>query len=405
MATKKYKWFTSRSTTIAPQLSNTWGALTNILDSCLVTGYGSAFPSDIQVSGSKVTFTYTAAHGYLQYQVISVSGTGSTQLDTEHRILSVSSDGLSFVIEVSEVTAVSATNVETKLAPLGWENLYTDANKRVYKTTSKDYKNYYYFVDNECPAGYTTTWAKYARVGIAEGWVGDMEPAGLTIPADWDTWKPSGTGTTMQLGHGKIWYHTNTDASNTTTPTAVAANGNGNWYIIGCESYVYIFNTTRPNSVNYLQSGFGMYQPLHKGFQYNAFLSCSSYLHAANQTTSLHTDHNTLVYINRATMTFSGYGNLNDKSLYPLCFSNITYSGQANQLGVGGPINYFTPIFRDSTSVLMGSPEGLYWLGRIQPYTHEAIINKGGIIHLALNIVANGQACQVVLLIGDLNEA
>lgn len=39
MATKKYKWITSRSTTITPLLSNTWGALTNILDACLSNAF------------------------------------------------------------------------------------------------------------------------------------------------------------------------------------------------------------------------------------------------------------------------------------------------------------------------------------------------------------------------------
>ena len=39
MATKKYKWITSRSTTITPLLSNTCGVLTNILDACLSNAF------------------------------------------------------------------------------------------------------------------------------------------------------------------------------------------------------------------------------------------------------------------------------------------------------------------------------------------------------------------------------
>lgn len=337
--------------------------------------------------------------------MIQVSGTGVAQVDTEHHILSVSADGKSFTIEVKDVNNnLPTSGVETKIAPLGWEGIYTDTNKRVYKTTSTEYNNYYYFVDNTCPATYDTNWAKYARVGIGEGWAGEMNPAGLTIPSDWNSWKPSGTGNTMNMGHGKIFYNATYEVTATVYPTYGSVAGNATWFIFGTESHLYIINSTRPDSSHYMQNGFGMYPSIHEGFRYNAFLSCCTYQNTANNGLGLHIDCNTLLYINRSTYTFSGYGNIDEKNLYPMAFAGISYSGQANTFGIGGPINYITPMFRDGSSILMGYPEGLYWLGRSVPYATETVINRDGEVCMALQIYCNGYWCQAIFKMVDLYE-
>ena len=68
--------FYVHTNTNAPQLSNAFGCMINVLDACLVNGINPLNISNLTMSGSNpessdiVTLTYLTPHGYQQYQVL-----------------------------------------------------------------------------------------------------------------------------------------------------------------------------------------------------------------------------------------------------------------------------------------------------------------------------------------------
>lgn len=74
----KYYLFTN---TGAPQLSNNFGCMIDVLDACLVNGFGSQAVSTLTVSGTTATAAYASAHNYLQYQVVKFSNANQAEFN------------------------------------------------------------------------------------------------------------------------------------------------------------------------------------------------------------------------------------------------------------------------------------------------------------------------------------
>ena len=206
-----------------PLLNTDWGALVRLYDACLVDGINLLNISSLSISGSSpetsdlVTITYLTPHGYQQYQVLLLSGSQVESLNGEHRIQSVSTDGLSltFKIKTNVVDAGNILNIMTKLAPLGWTKQYSGTNRAVYKMNSSNGPNHYFFVLNDNPnnngaTGYDNTWARYATTGMAEGLGQDFNPQGLCTPTTWSDIYPRGSGGNVIQGAGKVYYAYNT---------------------------------------------------------------------------------------------------------------------------------------------------------------------------------------------------
>ena len=70
----------------APQLSNTWGCLIDVLDACLVNGVQVGTVSSLTASGTTVTATFGSAHNLQQYQVIKISGATQSEYNVEAKI-------------------------------------------------------------------------------------------------------------------------------------------------------------------------------------------------------------------------------------------------------------------------------------------------------------------------------
>ena len=92
----KYFLYTNAN---APQLTNVWGQLCALLDACLVDGFNQKSISSLSIAGNVITANYPSAHGYLDGQVLLLSGATEATLNKEHRITSVTSTTLTFEVD------------------------------------------------------------------------------------------------------------------------------------------------------------------------------------------------------------------------------------------------------------------------------------------------------------------
>jgi hypothetical protein len=121
--------------TSAPTSSGEVGKMVAILDACLVDGFNTKTPTAISVASNVVTVTATS-HGYNQWDVVEISGvTDKTELNSEWIITSAVTDSFTFTSSTSTDGSAAGT-FSSKIAPLGWEIVFTDTNKRVYRSTN-----------------------------------------------------------------------------------------------------------------------------------------------------------------------------------------------------------------------------------------------------------------------------
>ena len=124
----KYFLYTNAN---APQLTNVWGQLCSLLDACLVDGFNQKSISSLSIAGNVITANYSSAHGYLDGQVLLVSGAVDSSLNKEHRIVSTPS-ATTLTFEVDNVPSSLSGSIKTKLAPIGAIKHLTGSSKRVY---------------------------------------------------------------------------------------------------------------------------------------------------------------------------------------------------------------------------------------------------------------------------------
>jgi hypothetical protein len=72
VASTDIKYYVHTNTN-APQLTNNFGCMIDVLDACLVNGFGSQTVSTLTASGTTVTATFGSAHNFMQYQVIKIA--------------------------------------------------------------------------------------------------------------------------------------------------------------------------------------------------------------------------------------------------------------------------------------------------------------------------------------------
>lgn len=395
------KFFNS-SNLNGPLLNTDWGALIRLYDACLVDGINTLNIASLTIEGNTadtcdiVTLTYLVPHGYQQYQVLLLTGAQVEALNKEHRIQSVSTDGLSltFKINVNLGDAGNTQNIMTKLAPFGWTKEYSGVNRAVYKMNSSNGPNHYFFVLNDDPnnngaTGYDNTWARYATTGFAEGLGVDFNPQGLCHPTTWVDIYPRGSGGNVIQGAGKVYYAYNTYNIDNAYDANQWQAGNRKWEIYGNESYFYLFNSNNLTYPAYQMTGCGQYDCIHQGYNYNTFISNHSW--DAKSVTAWHNpsvDCNQLVGLDteRPVRSLSNLNTVVGGSLRVRSLYGITISGYQAVLNSNGPANLLKAYVMDADSVLMGAYKNLYWLGATRPFNNGQIFTQGENVYKAINM-------------------
>ncbi|USE82021.1 hypothetical protein [Acinetobacter tibetensis] len=397
----------------APQLTNNFGCMIDVLDACLVNGFGAQSVSTLTTSGTTVTATFGAAHNFMQYQVIKIAGANQAEFNGEHRIISVpNANTITFQL-TSEPSVSTATGAMTcSLPPLGWSKPFSAAGKAAYRSNNilLPSRPYLRVVDELDPA-YTSTYAKYAKVGIVEDMTDIDTMLGVQAPYDSaapnKNWVGTGSGTTVINGWAK-WYYAGATANFYSDSQAVPA-GNRNWFLVGNSDYFYILPASIAATTDVIIYGFGAFNSLVNADTSNTFLSCtlnnvaanSSYFHA--QLTGLaDSQATTKILLQR------GYSqaaqSITAKNTSLNTGEAAMYSGSSNYIGAFNLTNVapFAPVFINET-VLRGEMFGLYWLFQNRPYSNYQLIEKNSGLYIAVNVVQSSSTLgQVVLKIGDL---
>lgn len=130
-----------RSTDVgAPTLNRNADTLLAVLDACLVTGYGSKTLSSLVVASGVATATVDAGHDFAMLgtpphdigPVVVIDGATPSVLNAEHRIVVTSLTQFTFPTTAPDGAATGT--ITAKIAPLGWETVFTATNKRVYRS-------------------------------------------------------------------------------------------------------------------------------------------------------------------------------------------------------------------------------------------------------------------------------
>lgn len=239
----------------APVLDNNWGDLTALLRACAVNGFNVKPIQAITCNGTTAT-VQCSGHGYLEHQVVKIEGAEPAGYNGEHRIVSVV-DGNTVTIELAAglapATQAAGQTLQMRAAPLGFEQLFSSGNKLALRSTNPQSPRNVLRVDDSLPAGYTTTWAKFARVTMAQN-MGDIDTfIGARAPFDslnpTKNEVPSGTGTTGYYGWYKWVYVYSSDsvsASLASTPSA----GARSWVLIGDDRGFYLLTGITAGSVS-----------------------------------------------------------------------------------------------------------------------------------------------------------
>ncbi|MGR0306576.1 hypothetical protein [Acinetobacter beijerinckii] len=406
--------FYVHTNTNAPQLQNAFGGMIDVLDACLVNGFGSQSVATLTASGTTVTATFGSAHNYLQYQVIKIAGANQTEFNGEHRILTVpNANTITFGLSaVPSVTTVTGT-ITSSLPSLGWLKPFTGTGKAAYRSSNTllASRPYLRVIDALDPA-YTSTYAKYAKVGIVEdmssidGMFGVQAPYDATLPDK--NWIGTGSGTTAINGWAK-WYYTHSSAfTASANDVNASASGSRSWVLVGNSDYFYILPTATTSNSYALCYGFGGFEALSNSDQSTNFLSATFNYIAANIsfyrgtfTGCSGTDANQKVLIQRLYNQTTQYAESKTISLGAASSIN---SGSSNYIGASAlnNISPFAPVFLNET-VLRGKLPNLHWLFQNKPYANYGVFENNSELFLAV-YCASGTTSegQLVLKIGEL---
>lgn len=246
MANTDIKWF-SFDNTNAPQLSNTWGCMIDVLNACLVTGYGAQQVLSIVVSSGVGIATFGGVHNIQQFQVVEFSGSTNQAINNEFKVLGLTATTIEFLIDVPDQTITDT--ISCKIASLGWTRAFSGAQKAVYQAKDTIKNPYFLRVDNSCDPVYTATYAKFAKVGILETCNGIDDFSGNQAPFDAANPNKNWVGTAGTVG----WFKWVYAAFNNVSPGNYAEHnvpdgGVRSWVLVGNSESFYILPSFMPIS-------------------------------------------------------------------------------------------------------------------------------------------------------------
>lgn len=116
----------------APALRGQVGSLISLLDACLVNGWGSQTASSVTIAGGVATATFPSDHAAAAESVVLVDGATPAGLNGEQKVTVVAPNVIKWATAEADGTATGTITV--KMAPAGWNKVYTGTNLAVYKS-------------------------------------------------------------------------------------------------------------------------------------------------------------------------------------------------------------------------------------------------------------------------------
>ena len=117
----------------APVLNGVAGSKIAQLEACLCTGYGLKAATSLVVAGGIATLTFAGgASAAWPEAVILVAGATNAALNGEQKVLSANTTTVTFATDESD--GVDSGTVTFKIAPAGWEKVYSKTNVAVFRS-------------------------------------------------------------------------------------------------------------------------------------------------------------------------------------------------------------------------------------------------------------------------------
>lgn len=294
----------------APQLANAWGDMIALLDAVLVDGFNLRTIDSLTFADGIATARVNSGHLYLVDQVLSIAGANQPEYNGEVRVLSTTSLEFTFAVTGAPVTPATGT-ISVKVAPLNFEKAFSATNKRVYRSKNVLSNRPFLRVDNSLDPAYTSTYAKKAKVLMAEN-MSDVDTV-VGAQAPFDPTKPlqntvgTGSGTGAYDGWYK-WYYSKQD--NNGADAYGGTGGNKGWVLVGDDRGFYLFNEWQVAVYGRAGYFFTDFASFRQGDAYNTLLTATEWYAPASQTLGYNgADHNN--YCNRS-LDFTGKALMRD---------------------------------------------------------------------------------------------
>lgn len=135
----------------APVLTTAAGSLRDLLNACLVDGFGLKSITGMTVAGGVATVTVVAPHAFVVGTVAEVAGVSPAGLNGQVRVTEVTATTIKFATTVPDGPVSGTATI--KVASLGWLKSFTGTNKAVYRSAAVESAKFYLRV-NDATAGY-----------------------------------------------------------------------------------------------------------------------------------------------------------------------------------------------------------------------------------------------------------
>ena len=250
----------------APQMAKAKGQILQVLDACLITGFGQKTAVGAEIRGNRVLIDFGSTHGFGKLQYILISGAEDNNLNGVKRILECSNNTVT--IELGNVTNTTGT-ITAQVAPVGWESIFgtTDPYKRAYRSKNLNGTRTVVYLDaNLYDTGYSSS-SPIAKVRV------DLCRDMIFLGDQIDSYTKA-----VNDKYKDGYYHFFQSTTTTTKSGSITAD-NRNWVLIGDENFIYfLVEPFKTASETYRQVYyFGDIPPISPNDKFNFVLGCPSF--------------------------------------------------------------------------------------------------------------------------------
>ncbi|UNU31801.1 hypothetical protein GCK65_09170 [Aeromonas hydrophila] len=207
------KWYSSNMQGAGNLGDSTEGALTALLKSILVTGFGTLAINALSFDTAKgwAVATFTGGHAYLQDSVVQVDGVSPAAYNGEHRVMLVTATQVWFELDGGNPGAAgSGASMTMKVAPLGWTLTHEsgDGKVAIYRPANiSESGNVSLRIDNTAFSGWSgVTYRGYlAKVAMVED-VTDINTYTTIYEQRWPATKRYSSGRWDFIGDAQLFY-------------------------------------------------------------------------------------------------------------------------------------------------------------------------------------------------------
>lgn len=397
-------------------LSNNWGDMIRLLDTCLVSGLPLASITSASIdSQGDISLNLFAGHKCLLLQVVELSGFEPMEINGKYRIKGAPTTTQLILKAVHAGKTITKIG-SAKLASLGYDIIFSDGAdvKRVYRAKNPRAEHPFIRVDETISDGtntYTSTYAKSAMVGLLENMThiddyGDSSK--LQLPLDTTNfeknWKIAGTGTSCVRGWSKWYWATSEDAAITSMAEInKPAVLNRSFTLTGNSDAFYILNSRTGTGFYKLLNGAGLFEKCVQTLQYNWFLMSLLRAESASATTN---GPYSLTGSTGSSKFLITSPSINLVSNHALCSSvQPTFASGRDTLFNGGNIGALEIPIYDSSAILRGVLPIVAYSGKSYgdiSATMPLLSDNSMYVYDALTPSGNGSGGGVYFYLGEL---